>query len=428
MRSRSLALLYFLPLFSVYADVPDWISGRASLDDYESISGRGTLQSGFTLFGTARPKFSEKLDSKLMLRGSAYRKSLDKPDDFSIRGEVKEAWVEYPIFGIRVRAGQIITPWGRSDAVNPTDYLTAKDYTTLSIHDDIRRIGAPGILSTFTPNEGTSPLEFSFAWNARYAQSKMLIPASQIPTGISVETDPRTPLLFTDNEEFALKVSYLASGWDASLSAFDGRNHFGQFVWDGSRVGLQFYRTRAIGGDFSVTFDDFVLRGESAYFFYETGSSGLGGLSLTEPNHWDSVLGIERGIGARFRIIAQALFRFHPDLKDSQAYVGSSVAETAIVRGLGRANAIIQNYQNRSRLGATLLGSYESEDEKWRAEFSMIGNFVGGDYVLRPKLEHKIMDSVRLTAGLDYYGGPEDQPLGALSAYRSVYLEGAMTF
>lgn len=420
MRLALLMLSVLSLLGSARAELPEWVSGLAILDHHEAIEKRTTLQSGLTLMGDARPVFSETYSGKLSLLGTAKTAIL--------RGEVKELWLERDRSGLRFQLGQIITSWGRSDAVNPTDYLTAKDFRILSTHEEIRRQGAPGFRATYVPNEGSSPLEVTLAWNARHPQTKLLIPTAAIPSGLTVQTEPATPNLFGDRQEWALKFAHLTPGWDASLSLFDGRTHFGQFIWDGTTVTLQYLKVRALGGDFSVTFDQFVLRGESAYFFYDTGKAGLGGQSLTEPNHWDSVLGIERALGDRFRVIAQLLYRVHPSLRNSQEFIGANPVETTIVRGVANANAVIQNYPEHAKLGATLLLSYASEDTNWGGELAAMGNFLGGDYVLRPKLSRKIMDSMRLTLGMDYYGGPVDQPFGALRDYRSVFFEGTVTF
>jgi hypothetical protein len=428
-----LAVAVFFSSISAQADLPEWISGKAILDHHARIGateGRSrTLQSGLTLYTRADPKFTSNLDGRFELRGSLFRHSVEKGEVWTLRGDAKNANLAFHASGWHLRVGQILTPWGRSDGVNPTDYLTARDYTFLSSHDEVRRLGAPGAVVSYVPAEGNSPFEFTVAWNARYPQSKMLIPATAVPAGLSVQTEPETPSLLADHQEVAVKAAYLAPNWDASLSAFDGRSHFGQFVWNGSRVTLEYLPVRALGGDFSVTFDDFVLRGESAYYFYDLGSSGLHGLSLTEPNHWDTVLGVERPFGMRFRVLVQLLYRLHPGLTDSNAYVGANPIETVIVREIARANALIQNYQRKSRLGATFLFSYDSENGDWHGELGGIGNFVGGgDYVLRPKVSRKIAESLRVLAGLEIYGGRPDLPLGSLRNYRSLFVEGMYSF
>jgi hypothetical protein len=418
------------------AEIPDWLSGKLYYDHYEAVGpgrdergeGNGTLQSGLTLYGTAAPKFGDEVSTKATVRGSAFRRSLEERNAFILRGEVKELWVDHAHGGLDLKVGQIVTPWGRSDAVNPTDFLTAKDLTLLSTSDEIRRRGAPGFRASYVPNDGVSPFEATLAWNARYPQTKMLLPSGGIPAGLAVETNPSSPDLLGDRQEWALKLAYLAPAYDFSVSGFSGRNHFGQFVWDGSRVAMVFEKEKALGADFSITFNDFILRGESAYFFYDSGAHGGRGQSLTEPNHWDSVLGLERAFGARVRVVAQATYRTHPGRRDPAEFVGTSVLDTTIQRGVGAANALIQNYQQKSEVGATLLGTYTSEDEAWTVDLGALGNFIGGDFVIRPKVTHKIRDSLHAALGMDYYGGPPEKTLGALRDYRSVYIEASQDF
>lgn len=422
-------LLAGFAVASANAELPDWLSGKALLGEYQAVgSEKGTLQSGLTVYGVAAPSFSEDYSAKLALRGSTFRRSLEKGDAFIFRGEAQELWFARAKSGLDLRVGQIVTPWGRSDAVNPTDFLTAKDLTFLSTSDQIRRRGAPGFRASYVPNEGNSPVEATVAWNARYPQTKMLLPNAGVPGGLSVETDPESPRWFGDRQEWALKFAFLASAYDFSVSAFSGRDHFGQFVWDGTRVELVFEKERALGADFSITFDDFVLRGESAYFFYDVGKRGRGGQSLTEPNHWDSVLGVERAFGERVRLLVQALYRVHPSLRDPAEYVGTGVADTAVQRGIGRANALIQNYQEKSELGATFLAAYSTPEDRWAFEIAALGNFIGGDFLIRPRVTHKIRDSLHAALGLDYYGGPEEKTLGALRDYRSAFLEASLDF
>ena len=200
---------------SANAELPEWLSGRALLDEYESIGpardargdGNGTLQSSLSVYGIAAPKLSEDISAKAALRGSAFRRSLEKGNAFVFRGEVNELWVARSRGGLDLKVGQIVSPWGRSDAVNPTDFLTAKDLTFLSTYDPIRRRGAPGFRASFVPNEGSSPIEATLAWSARYPQTKMLIPVRGVPAGLAVETDPETPDFFGDRQEWALKLA-----------------------------------------------------------------------------------------------------------------------------------------------------------------------------------------------------------------------------
>lgn len=433
--SKWFPVLISVIAMNAHAELPEWLSGKVLLSDYESIgparstrSDGGTLQSALTVSANAEPEISENVGAKVSLRGTAFHRSLEKGREGYLAGEVDELWVSHSRGGLDLSVGQIQTSWGRSDALNPTDFLTAKDLTFLSTAEALRVQGAPGMRLSFVPNAGVSPIEVTLAWNARYPQTKMLIPSNGIPAGITVETDANTPAFFQDSQEWALKLAYLQPSYDFSISGFSGRNHFGQFTLQGNQVGLTFERTRALGADFSITFQDFVLRGESAYFFYESGGPGGAGFSLTEPDHWDTVLGVERAIGANFRVIVQGIYRVHPKLQDWETYVGNSPTETAISRGLGRANALIQNYQEKSETGATVLVGYENTDRTWDVKIAALGNFIGGDFAIRPRVRRELRESLHATLGMDYYGGPAEKTLGALTDYRSAFVEIDMNF
>ena len=52
-----------------------------------------------------------------------------------LRPRLREGYLYLRRPGLEVRAGQQIIPWGQADAVNPTDFLTAKDYTFFNIEN-----------------------------------------------------------------------------------------------------------------------------------------------------------------------------------------------------------------------------------------------------------------------------------------------------
>ena len=56
------------------------------------------------------------------------------------------------------------------------------------------------------------------------------------------------------------------------------------------------------------------------------------------------------------------------------------------------------------------------------------GNFIGGDYLIRPKFSYAFTDALKGTLGMDYYGGPMDRPLGQLQVFNSVFVEGKYSF
>lgn len=432
-RIRPLVSLGFVTaLITSNAHALDGVSGKGTLAQYQrafSETDNGeSLQSSANLLLSLTPKLPGIFSLKGEALGSVYADSLEKDREFSARADVKELWLGLDAAGLELKVGQLLVPWGKTDGVNPTDYLTGRDYTLLSRVEEFRRIGAPGLLAAYTPNAGSSPFQITAVFNAAYAQNRLLIPRTAIPNGLVVDTDPESPDLARENFEMAAKLAYLGASWDASLSAYQGRNHFGQFVYDGNRVETVFVRQRAWGGDFSVTLEDFVLRLETAYFWMRDGGMGAGDQALTQPNHWDAALGVERPLGDRFRLLVQALYRYYPNLPNSQEYTEVNPVSTAIRRGVAKANALLVNYQDRSRLGGTLLLSYTSPEGDWESRLNLVGNFVGGDYRLSPEVSYRVFENARVFAGAEYYGGPQDRPLGALQDFRAVYLEGQYIF
>jgi len=428
-----LALLVAVCLASEDARALDWASGKLTLARYTQAFTRTSkdgdpLQSSGSLWLSLGPKLPEPFFFKAEVLGTVFYDSIDRRGDWDADADVKELWAGIDRSGFEFRAGQLLVPWGKTDGVNPTDYLTGRDLNYLSRDDAFTRLGAPGVFAAFTPNGGDSPFQFTGVWNFSYAQSRLLIPPEAVPAGLPVVTKASNPEIGSDHFEFAGKIAYLGWSWDASISAFHGRSHFPQFVYENGVASPAFVKEEAIGADFSRTFDGAVLRFETAYFFMYDGARGLEDMALTQPDHWDFVAGFERPFGTGFRALVQALYRYYPVLPDSQAYVGPDPVTTAIARGVARANALLVNYQEKSRLGATLMVSYESPEGDFEASVNVIGNFVGGDYRLSPELGYRVFPNAKVYLGANYYGGPDDRPIGALKNYSTVFVEGQYAF
>jgi hypothetical protein len=321
---------------------------------------------------------------------------------------VREAYADYFKNGFELRAGQLIVPWGKSDAINPTDFLSAKNLTRFNPDEEVRRLGAPILWAAWTPSGGTSPLTFTVVAVPVFAQTQLLIPPTAVPTGVNLNTQPNVATPTLANTETALKIAYNGSSWDASLTAFRGWNHAPDLyvVAPPASLGFTFHHVRALGGDASFTSGKWIFRAESAYVWTETDP-------LVEPAHWDSVLGVERPLGDDFRIQAQLYVRTHPSYVDPFGPVAN-------------ANALLQGYQFATRESFTLRFSYDRES--WAAELFALANVQGGDYLLRPKATYSISDALKATAGLDWYAGPDDRMLGAMKAYSSVFLEAKYLF
>jgi hypothetical protein len=270
------------------------------------------------------------------------------------------------------------------------------------------------------------PGQFHRGDHAGFRKVQVTHPPATVPAGITVSSNPVTPPETLGNTETAFKVAYNASGWDLSLLAFRGFNHMPEFAsLGGASVGQVFHHIRAAGGDFSFTSGKWIFRGESAYVWTENDD---GTNPLIQPSHWDSVLGVERPLGDDFRVQAQFVYRYIPHFTPASAATGPNPIAAQINQGIATANALLLAYQEQSRPGATFRFSYSNEDNGIEAELFALGNFVGGDYLLRPKAAYHWTDALLTTLGLEWYGGPLDRPLGSMQVYNSVFTEAKYSF
>ena len=415
------------------------ITGRLFTDIYfpaKNLDTNPYLQSSASLWLQGDTKLGEHGSAHFVLAGNRIETNIVSsigPQGPQFDINLREAYAAYTNNGWEWRLGQQIIPWGKSDAINPTDFLTAKDYTFFNPDQEVIRVGAVSLYLTWTPNQGNSPWSFTVVGTPAFAESTILIPPTSVPQGVTV-VQPVIPAQTIGNSETAFKVSYASSSWDASLLAFRGFNHLPQFALlaigsNGSvpsyTVGQTFYPIRAAGGDFSFTHGKWIFRGETAYIWT---NNNTGTNTLIEPTHWDSVVGVERPLGDDFRVQVQFIDRFIPNFTPPGQLTGPDPVTTQVENAISNTNALLLAYQEQNRPGATFRISYTNEAKGIDAEIFLLGNFVGGDYLLQPKFSYNWTDALKTTFGVDWYGGPTDRPLGALAVYSAFFAEAKYTF
>ena len=361
-----------------------------------------------------------------------FAQDLNHPNSGSVQSNLREAYVSYSKPGHEIKVGQQIIPWGKSDGVNPTDYFTAKNYTLLNPDDEVKRIGAPALHYNFTPDQGNSPLNFEVVVQAYYPQMKLLIPDTAIPNGLQFQKYPNTPTAFQGNSmEYGFKLSYLKSDYDFSISAFKGFSQYPEYIFNPRTLAVSPINPaeRAFGADASFTTGAYIVRLESAVHILDNGSSSDPLYGLVEPNHWDSVIGVERPFLTDFRIQVQFLYRYHLEYEDPSLNASPVPMLNQIQQTVAQANALILNYQRQSNPGATLRLSYSNETSNWSGDIFLLGYFGGGqDHLLRPQIGYTPVTNLKLQAGLDLYGGAESRPLGALHDRSDAFFEAKYQF
>jgi hypothetical protein len=365
----------------------------------------------------------------------SFLRSLGEPNQSSFSARMREGYYAFQNSSFELRIGQQIIPWGKSDGVNPTDFFTAKDFTLMNPDEEVKRIGAPSIMISFTPNEGASPINLIGVFQATYPQTKLIIPdrvTRIIPSGISFQKYPNSPGYFQqDSVEFGGKFAYLGNDLDLSVSAFRGMNHFAQYVYrfNDNSISPQNIQQTVIGGDLSFTAGSSVVRAETAYFIPDQGPENTELYGLVQPSHWDSIVGIEKTFFDHIHTQVQFLYRYFVGYLNPNLYTTPNPMITQLQQGIARSNALLLNFQRQSNPGATFRVGYSSDDSDWTADLFLIGYFAQGqDYLLRPQVTFKPFEGMKLIAGADLYGGEESRPLGALRLNSSIFFEGRYLF
>jgi hypothetical protein len=402
--------------------------GRVYTDQYlftEGLRAGELEQSSLSSWLELNAELKDGPGLKLIPQFDVFYRDINNPYTETSKLTLREAYGHFQWSGGEIRVGQQIIPWGRSDGVNPTDYFTAKDFTRLNADDEVRRLGAPALNFSFTPDNGNSPFTFQLIAQAAFPQMKLLIPSQAVPTGISFQKYAPAPALFGKNAmEYGIKASYLKNDYDCSFSFYRGYSHYAEYIYQASTnsvVPIHPGET-AVGGDGSFTWSSYVIRFESALHMPDNGTQTDPLFGLVEPWHWDSVLGAERPLGDDFRIQAQFLYRWH-------LYFPDDVSVNPVLLAIGRANSLILNYQQQGNPGATFRIGWQRDGSNWTADLFLLGYFGGGqNHLLRPQIGWTPIENLKLTAGMDWYGGDTSKPLGALHDRSHGFLEAKYVF
>ncbi|HEX4923855.1 MAG TPA: hypothetical protein VFV50_07205 [Bdellovibrionales bacterium] len=417
------------------------ISGRAFTDVYlpaqkklpkplNQLSGSVWLQGD--------QAFSEAWSARAIFEANAFDYNNSnvsgRGDSTHVEATLREGYVSYFSEGLELKAGRMILPWGKSDGINPTDFLSARNYSFFNPDSEVQRVGGAAVQLSYTP-ESLAAWNFTAVVQPYFPQGRFLIAPGVLPSGITLNEPGRPEAGNPKNFEVALRASYAGEGWDASLSGFNGWNHFPELaermhtVLGPGLVAVELDQTnrrvRAVGADGSYNQGKYVYRAESAYFWTENED----GLDMrTQPMHHDTVIGVERPFGDHVRMQVQGVLRYYPNWRPIGETGGADPVSAEVNRQVASSNALLFQYQSRVNTSATFRIAYTDEASGVDAELFATENFEGQDFLVRPKVSYAATDQLRYTLGGDFYGGPGHRTLGALNPYNSVFLEAKYTF
>ncbi len=374
-----------------------WSSSR-NLDDDQHLSSSNCLLN-WKAQANEHLRFS--VNARLLYGANADRSKFS--------GRVRESYLLADLGPFTLKLGRQIVVWGRSDRVSPTEVLSSRDLTARVSDSDEQRNGNDMVSLRFQASGETSVT----ATVARFEPNRM--PTGSLPVN---RTERSTPL----RPEFAFKVDRSGSGFDWSLSYFDGFDKTPRYRFLPKAPSVFFEssheRMRMVGADFATSQGRWTLRGETAFFRVSDDCDGC----LTESRQIQrAVVGVDRDLLDSANINLQVFGVRRSGYADPQA---AAPAQQALVAGLNRLNSEFGAIER----GVTVRLSDRFLSDTLRGEVSGIFDLTQSSRVLQARLRYAVNDQFKINAGVDRFQGREQSFFGVRTKNNLGFVELAWVF
>ncbi len=377
-----------------------WSSSR-NLNDERNL----TPLQAWVRAGVSRPLGS----AAIGFHGEGWIEYLPRGTAARVDGRDREAYAQLSAGPFEVRAGWQIFPWGRADAINPTDNLSPRQYTLLTRDMDDQRFGIPAVRATWF--EG--PVSVNAVWLAGFQPS--VLPWPRDAPAIR-DLKPRQP-----TGQAAVRMEIVGDTLEGSLSWFDGYDLLptqaalaSPMMSLGAPRLLVFHdRLRIVGGDLAKPVGRFVLRSEIAYLEPPAARSDA---IFAKQRQFFAVAGGDRTFGEYFNLNLQLYWRhvdgqaLRPDLSGPERAIAQVFAVTA------------QQFDHDDR-GITFRISDQWYNETLEAEVAGLFSMLRSSYVIRPLLKYRITDQWTASVGGEILGGDGRSFYGFLRDNTTGYVE-----
>jgi hypothetical protein len=418
---RYLFWLLLLPLSTnVNGSEIDWggkIWGKylgkfdALLEEQTQMNAGGILNLKKSINETITVKFegiAYRVQSPLLY---APQKDLNSGDFFS---EINELNLSLKLDSWNFKIGQLITSWGKSDGLNPTDFLTGKRNILLVTDDQLTRRGHMSSMVEWLPNEGASPWSFQQWIVSTHSETDVLLNQELIGDNVSISRPEISKKI-----EMATKISYSGQGWDFDYTYFSGVNKTPLYVLDSFnlfplklKLTPKYVRQNAHGINLVKDFEDFIVRLETALTHREEIESVD---YIRNPNRLDFIAGIERSFYETHRINLQGVIQHYPDYEER-------IPVNLIEEQIQLLNRFILSQHLQTRLGYLVVYHYEPTNlNQFKFKFSWLNYFHQEDSNLfTPQIEYQTNNNLSFQLYGLLFKGSSNAPFGALEDLSSI--------
>ncbi len=370
-----------------------WSSDRDLSDDgaISSISTWGRAKINTNTFG--------------QLVGQGWVRALSR--DSSSHGRIRELYWRQQAGPVDIKVGRQIIAWGRADGLNPTDYLSPRDFTLLTTQDSDLRHGNEAVNLSFAHSTGV----WAAYWFPDAASNTL--PLESVPGVIyRKETAPKS-------SQWALKWEGSGTNIDGSLSYFDGYDPtpdllLGSTSPQGIEVILRNQRAQVIGADISWVNNGVIWRAESAWLL--TNSEGPQDFHHKKPQIW-LIGGGEWALDNNLTLGLQATVKHVFDYSDPNELAAGP--EQAIV---WRQTAT-SNQTDKDQHGITWRVAKRWLNDTLTAETTGVVVWPNPGGITRVTVDYAINDNLRVLVGAEDYFGPEHSYFGQLQRNGMTYFQ-----
>lgn len=266
--------------------------------------------------------------------------------------------------GVDLTLGRQFIRWGKADVLNPTDRFAPRDFMDVVVSDFLAVSGA----RLTYERSGRS---IDLVWVPAFTPSRLPLAGRRWAA-----TPPVTEFVATvdggaeypKGSQFGARWNHVASGFEYSLSFYQGFNHLplfdSRFTPAPPRIEVVqvFPATRMYGGDVAWPLRWFTLKGEAGYFTSRDPRADEYGLYVIQAERQVGEWFLVGGYAGQTVTKRRAITDFAPDRGMARSFVGRASYTIDVNRSLTLQGIVRQNGD-----GVWLEGEYsQAMGQHWR--------------------------------------------------------------
>ncbi|MEN8189350.1 MAG: DUF1302 family protein [Thermodesulfobacteriota bacterium] len=298
-----------------------------------------------------------------------------------------------------VKIGRQVVVWGKSDNIRVTDVLNPLDNRIPGMVD-IKNRRLPVAMTKLDYYIGDWNVSTMMLHEPRFDKNPVY--NSDFFPGQGPLPPEKSPTVSFDNQQYALALNGIFSGWDLSLysaSIFDARAHIEKDI-NGS-LSRQHNRFFMAGLTSNIALGNWLLKGEAAWFDKLEYSN----LPDQDFSRFDLMGGIEyTGFSETLlslEIVNRHLFDFDTRLQESPDLAQEDVLQTM----------------------ATLVRDFANDTIQLKVILSIFGGHGEDGMFERVQLDYDLSDSMMVSGGAVFYQSADQGPLSEIGDNDRLFLE-----